>query len=121
MKVKYIGGIESYAGCSDPKVLTIGKEYEVVKVDEKPWQTNYFLKGVNGYFNSIWFETIRETYFAYSNNIPLVGKNYFCFRLSKMNSSSEFVQTSTVLSVEPVLENVYKVVTRNSVYLVMIK
>lgn len=120
MKVKYIGEIDSYSGCSDPKVLTIGKEYEVVKIEEKPWQTNYFLKGVNGYFNSIWFESVKEAYFAYSNDIPVVGKHYYCCRLSKKNVS-EFIQTSTIISVEPVLENVYKVVTRNSVYLVMIK
>lgn len=121
MKVKYIGGIESYAGCSDPKLLTLEQEYEVVKVDKKPWQTNYFLKGVSGSFNSLWFETIRETYFAYSKDIPVVGKHYFCFRLSKMNSSSEFVQTSPVISVEQILEKIYKVITNNSIYLVMIR
>jgi hypothetical protein len=46
-----------WGGHSDPTgVLEFGKTYEVENVEVHPWHTKVFLKGIDGYFNSIWFE-----------------------------------------------------------------
>lgn len=58
MKVKYNGGNLSYYGCSNPKVLKTGKVYKVVAIEDRGWQTDYTLKGVQGAFNSVWFDAI---------------------------------------------------------------
>ena len=57
-KVRYNGGTQSYYGCSDPSKLVVGKEYEVVRSRVRSWQTDYTLKGVDGEFNSVWFDEV---------------------------------------------------------------
>lgn len=56
--VRYNGETRSYYGCSSPKDLVVGQKYEVLSEDVKDWQTNYTLKGVKGYFNSVWFDEV---------------------------------------------------------------
>ena len=56
--VRYNGGTMSYLGCSNPSKLVLGQTYEVVAEDDLGWQTNYTLKGVTGYFNSVWFDLV---------------------------------------------------------------
>lgn len=59
-KVRYNGGTESYYGCSDPTNLVVGKEYEVVLSKDRGWQTDYILKGIDGEFNSVWFDEVSS-------------------------------------------------------------
>lgn len=41
----------------DPRgVLEAGRAYEVARVEEHSWHTRIYLVGVDGYFNSVWFE-----------------------------------------------------------------
>ena len=85
-KVRYNGGKMTYLECSNPKVLTVGKEYEVSQTIVQRFQTNYVLKGVEGYFNSTWFDEVAtEIYLAITDEIPRIGER--C-RLTKI----EYVQ-----------------------------
>ena len=72
-QVRYNGGTESYYGCSDPINLVVGEEYEVVFSRERGWQTDYTLKGVDGEFNSVWFDEVSsddKVYMAISQEVP---------------------------------------------------
>ena len=55
-KVRYNGGTQSYYGCSDPTNLVPGEEYEVVHIEVFGWHTKYSLRGVDGKFDSTWFD-----------------------------------------------------------------
>lgn len=122
-QVIYNGGTQSYYGCSDPAVLVIGQVYEVVHEEDRGWQTDYTLRGVEGSFNSVWFKEIeptKSTYFAFSKNIPVVGERY---KIQKYNDSNNHLEnwiTSTVLSSDLISTDTYKVVTRNSIYIVQL-
>ena len=59
-KVRYNGGTQSYLGCSEPTVLVVGKEYEVISSTDRGWQTNYTLNGIKGNFNSVWFDEVSS-------------------------------------------------------------
>ena len=54
-KVSYNGGTESWYSCTEPTALVVGQQYEVTSEEVLSWQTNYTLKGVEGSFNSVWF------------------------------------------------------------------
>ena len=58
--VIYNGQTGSYYECSDPEVLSVGKEYEVIWKFDRGWQTDYVLKGIKGRFNSCWFEPVKK-------------------------------------------------------------
>jgi len=121
-KVVYNGGTESFFGCSgNPKDLTVGKIYEVLKENDRGYQTDYTLKGVRGAFNSVWFTTLRPTYFAVGETIPVVGESYHCKKVATEGiPRREGWITSVVRSVEPIGVDAYKVITMNSIYLVKI-
>ena len=67
-KVIYNGGFKSYYSCTKPTWLVKGKEYEVVCVEDRNWQTDYYLDGVEGNFNSQWFDEIDD-----ENSVLLQG------------------------------------------------
>ena len=122
-RVIYNGETGFLHPCSDPSVLCPGKVYTVVKEEVSDWHTEYTLDGVDGEFNSVWFNTIMPTYFAIGNYIPRVGYIYRCNKII-MTDSGCYMQgwrTSTVQEVEFVGENTYKVTTYNSIYLVTIR
>lgn len=119
--VRYNGGTESYYGCSNPNTLIKGRVYEVRAIYDRGFQTDYTLKGVDGYFNSSWFDELKATYFAYSPMLPTKGQKYCCKRLTGVHGGhSEDCLTSFVESVELIGINTYKVETENSVYVVKI-
>lgn len=122
--VRYNGGTESYYGCSSPSSLIVGKEYEVVSENKRAWQTDYTLNGVQGKFNSCWFDKVnsKQTYFAISCTVPTVGERYSCYRLQFVggNPIREDFYTDTVKSVIDLDDNIYKVVTYNSNYIVKV-
>ena len=68
-KVRYNGGTQSYYDCSDPTNLVVGKEYEVVLSRDRGWQTDYTLKGVDGEFNSVWFDEVSSDDSVYIVNV----------------------------------------------------
>ena len=123
-KVIYNGGTESYFSCSEPTNLVVGKIYEVVHENDIDWQTNYYLKGVPGEFNSVWFNEVSNfnTYFAISNELPVVGKSCKCNKLELNKNIVEMqeLNTETVLSVELLGKNTYKAFTQNGIYLITV-
>lgn len=123
-KVRYNGGTLSYYGCSDPTKLVMGKEYEVVLARDRGWQTDFTLKGVDGEYNSLWFDEVSSSndnvYMAIAHEIPEIGKRYSCFKMEFINGLPNFIgwSTSIVEKIDYIGNNIYQVTTCNSVYLV---
>ena len=123
-KVRYNGGKMTYLKCSNPKVLTVGKEYEVSQTIVQRFQTNYVLKGVEGYFNSTWFDEVAtEIYLAITDEIPRIGER--C-RLTKIEYKDKRIQisrwnTSEVKEVKKLGDKTYRITTWNSVYYVQVE
>ena len=95
-KVRYNGGTQSYYGCSDPTNLVVGKEYEVVLSRDRGWQTDYTLKGVDGEFNSAWFDEVSsddKVYMAIAHEVPVIGERYSCYKM-------EFISLSLLLGLQ---------------------
>lgn len=123
--VRYNGGTESYYPCSDPATLVRGKPYEVMSVDVRDWQTNYTLRGVEGSFNSCWFDdvTSKRTFIAISRTIPTVGSCCICSKLEFIDEKAYFLgwRTSHVKEVIELGNNIYHVKTCNSVYIIQVR
>ena len=122
-KVRYNGGTQSYYGCSDPTNLVVGKEYEVVLSRDRGCYTRYTLKGVDGEFNSVWFDEVSsddKVYMAIAHEVPAVGERYSCYKMKFINGQPKLVTwfTSTVKEINYMGNNIYQVTTRNSVYIV---
>ena len=122
-KVRYNGGTQSYYGCSDPTNLVVGKEYEVVLSRDRGCQTDYTLKGVDGEFNSVWFDEVSsddKVYMAIAHEVPVIGERYSCNKMEFINGQPKLIawSTSTVKGINYIGNNIYQVTTRNSVYIV---
>ena len=113
----------SYYGCSDPTNLVVGKEYEVVLSRDRGWQTDYTLKGVDGEFNSVWFDEVSsddKVYMAIAHEVPVIGERYSCYKMEFINGQPKLIawSTSTDKGINYMGNNIYQVTTRNSVYIV---
>lgn len=122
-KVRYNGGTQSYYSCSDPTKLVVGKEYEVILSRDRGYQTDYTLKGVDGEYNSVWFDEVcsnDKVYMAIAHEVPVIGKRYHCNKIEVSNGQSKSIgwYTSTVKEIRYMGNNIYHVTTRNSVYIV---
>ena len=94
-KVKYNGGREYWNTCTEPDELVVGQEYLVIHEEVGAWQTNYILLGVEGEFNSCWFDVVKDTtnmkrvmpkvYLALSSNVPVKGQKLCCSLIEKWN------------------------------------
>lgn len=120
--VRYNGGTKSYYGCTKPTELIKGKIYEVTNDDDRGSQTDYTLKGVEGYFNSCWFDEVKNTYVAIANEKPIRGTKCRLAKIEAIDGEHRLrnVTTSTVKEVNEIGNNVYEVVTCNSVYFVQV-
>ena len=117
--VKYNGETDTYKYCSSPKLLKKGEFYEVVSEDIGECQTNYTLKGVNGYFNSVWFDNVKVG-FVIATKAPQIGERFLCYEYTP-NDNKYFratVLTSRVRKVEQLTSRGYKIYTLNSCYIV---
>lgn len=131
--VRYNGNRDSYRGCSDPSVLVVGKEYVVQAERDMGWQTNYTLQGVPGEFNSVWFDPVEDshsvkpnkphTFIAATRNVPVVGQRLSITRIEFVDGALkyEIVQTSRVNEVSLVGDNIYRVQTHNSIYMMLVQ
>ena len=130
MKVRYNGGTDSYYGGSqNTSNLVKGQVYNVIRMIVLRSETRLILEGVDGEFNSVWFDEVPsddKTYMAYSDEVPEVGKPMNCIRLDLSNDSDGFVEciTSPVQKVSKVYDKddhpLYRVTTLNSVYMLTI-
>lgn len=123
IKVRYNGGTQSYYGCSDPTNLVVDKEYEVVLSRDRGWQTDYTLNGVDGEFNSAWFDEVssnNNVYMAIAHEVPVIGERYSCYKIEFINGQPKLIawSTSNVKGINNIGNNIYQVTTRNSVYIV---
>ena len=123
--VRYNGNTLSHFYCSDPKKLTREKEYEVIsKVYHGP-QKNYVLKGVEGEFDSAWFDEIeidKPIFIAVANSAPSIGKVFKCFKIEPSEGKIHSIEcyTRNIKEVLYLGSNTYRVITEDSVYYVQI-
>ena len=115
--VVYNGGTLSYNACDDPSVLKKGQIYEITDIDRGSWQTNYKLKGVDGWFNSVWFDEIKNVELAFSKESPVEGQRYNLKKVDINEMKVVPVRTSTVQRVQRIYGG-YVIKTVNTVYLV---
>lgn len=121
--VRYNGETQSYYGCSDPRLLTKGEVYEVMKENVSGFHTEYVLNGFAGEeFNSLWFDEVVPVYTAVSHNLPVIGQRFECLKVDMSNGTPNFVGwlTSKVQGISPIGSNVYQVRTENSMYIVTV-
>ena len=121
--VRYNGEKVSYKGCDSPTNLVKGKVYEVQFEEDLGWQTNYKLKGLNGNFNSVWFNEVEiPVVMALSNEQPKLKesmKDILCFtKNDKLYIKTQ--KTTPVQSIEKIEENIFKVFTQNTIYIVQV-
>ena len=78
--VRYNGGTGKATTCDDPKCLNKENLYAVILERDKGYQTNYILAGVDGEFNSVWFDIVEETpetsEMGVAGEIPMVAKEF---------------------------------------------
>lgn len=119
--VKYNGRRESYYGCSNPGRLIMGQVYKVIKKNDLGYQTNYSLKGVDGEYNSLWFDEL-PTYLAFGKEFPKVGRILDIVRQEPKNGKMYLahVHTTSVKEVEQLSANTYLTVTENTLYIVQV-
>lgn len=123
--VRYNGENRSYYSCSSPDKLIIGATYEVTKSIVKNSQTDYVLKGIDGEFNSVWFDEVlfeKKAYIAVSNEIPIVGSRYICQKINYAGENVKLtkIRTSIIKSVTCIGNNIYNVKTANTFYIVSV-
>ncbi len=117
--VKYNGNTATYQSCSSPALLEEGEFYEVVSMDVGECQTNYRLKGIDGYFNSVWFDDVKVG-FVIATKMPKIGERFLCYEYTP-NANKYFrttVLTSRVRKIEQLTNKGYKIYTLNSCYIV---
>ncbi len=124
-KVKYNGQTKTYYVCSDFKLLTKGKVYEVDKEIPFGKNTKYVLKGIHGEFNSTWFDIVSQddtVYTAIANHIPIIGQKYQCYKIDMINGKPRLtrVLTSEVKNFKCIGNNIYIVNTEKGLYIVTI-
>lgn len=118
--VRYNGRMTSYAECADAKQLVKGKLYKVIDEKEMDWQTNYKLNGVEGWFNSVWFDEIKA-YLAVTNETPKAGETCDCMRIEFCNGIPDLkcCRTGKIKVVEPMGNDTYCVWT-NNIYIMQV-
>ena len=124
-KVRYNGGVKTYYPCSSPENLVIGKEYEVILSRDRGWQTDYTLNGIEGEFNSVWFDDVSpeaKVYMALASQLPVIGKRYSCKKICFVDKQPKLVCWYTSIVTDLVHEgnNIYRVITQNSTYIVAV-
>lgn len=121
--VRYNGGVESFSNCSEPTNLVWGKDYEVITKNKKDFQTDYILKGLNGHYNSQWFDEVSHTFMAISNKIPVVDKKCDCLKVILLNNvlALETLLTSTIKEVKELGNNIYMAKTYDGFYIIKVK
>lgn len=148
--VRYNGKTASYYGCTDPDELVVGKVYEVIRKNVRKWQTDYILEGVEGHFNSCWFDDVlplpesaypaissdaksshantsgaesqRPTFMAVAKEIPCLGERCNLSRLEITNGqlTQHSCYTSIVTDIIPAGNSIYMIATCNSNYIVLV-
>ena len=119
--VRYNGEKVSYKGCDSPTNLVKGKVYEVQFEEDLGWQTNYKLKGLNGNFNSVWFNEVEiPVVMALSHKHPELRKPLENLLMFNKNEVRQVLKTTPVQKIEKVEGNVFKILTKNTIYIIQV-
>lgn len=126
--VRYNGGTKCSCESTNPVVLVINQEYEVVaiSVDMEQGQILYKLRGIEGCFNACWFNEVNSLvpmYMAYAKCIPSIGQKYESSRLGRVNGNMVFFKWLTNTPVEEVRHmgnNFYYVTTQDDEFIVQV-
>lgn len=109
----------SYTGSTNPKVSRKGWMYEVERVDVGKWQTNYELKGIDGSFNSLWFDDV-PAYLTVASEKPEVGQRIYNIKAFKNGKWEKYRYTSMVEEVRKISKTIYEATTAHTIYVVQI-
>lgn len=119
--VQYNGEKLSFRNCSDSTLLVVGKVYEVLQEKDFGFQTNYTLKGVKGEFNSVWFDEIKmPVVMALSHKHPELHKPLENLLMFNKNEVRQVLKTTPVQKIEKVEGNVFKILTKNTIYIIQV-
>ena len=126
--VRFIGGIPSiHECCTNPKkLLTLGQAYRVKEEVDGYYTTLYRLVGIQGEFNSVWFDELpdnyKPTYVVTSSQIPDIG---MCLEIRKLSFSDKgrvsrkrLARTAPLTVVVSIAEQTYRVETYEAIYIV---
>lgn len=119
--VKYNGGTQGYYSYSDPSCLRVGQIYKVVEEQLNAYDCKYMLEGVDGKFNSVWFDDM-PSYFSYGREVPRVGSTLDVVRQEVKDGKLYHAHyyTTHVRKVERLSSNTFLAVTANTVYIVQV-
>ena len=119
--VKYNGRTATFKSCSSPTLLKEGEFYEVVSKDVCDCQTNYSLKGINGCFNSVWFDDVKYA-FVTATKAPKLDERFLCYQMLPDGNkySRTTVLTSRIRKIEELGNKMYKIYTLNNCYIVYV-
>ena len=123
--VRYNGGTRKATTCDSPNCLNKEELYTVILERDKGYQTNYILAGVDGEFNSVWFDIVEETpetaEIGVSGEIPMVAKEFhysrFVFIAGNLYSPQRVIEK--VEKANYLGNNIY-VVEGGEVYLIVL-
>ena len=118
--VMYNGRCNNYFCSTDPSVLQKGCLYRVEEEIDYGYYTEYRLVGVEGEFNSVWFNSVEKLKFAYAENSPEVEERMRCDEIMVQEGRISFVkcETDILQSVERVYNNIYVATTEDEVYVI---
>ena len=133
--VRYNGKTLSMCACTAPWELVLGKGYEVSSWHRHDGQICYHLKGVDGFFDSSWFEpstdffsslaqtSVKESFLAIAHSVPSIGQRFKCERIEIWGGIPKLKGcfTTTVLDILYLGGNVYRVTTKHTVYIVHVR
>ncbi|MBR3134364.1 MAG: hypothetical protein IKG56_02770 [Clostridia bacterium] len=126
MYVRYNGGKDGYYSYSDPKTLVKGQIYKVSKICVDRFDTKVILEGIEGRFNSIWFDQL-PTFFAFSKETPRLGYRLYLTRFEVLKKANGEMATfprkqltTHVRVVDYLGSNTYQMITANTCYIVQV-
>lgn len=137
--VRYNGKTLSMCQCTAPWELVLGKEYFVLSWTRQDGQILYRLKDIEGLFDSCWFEpafepagdnfmslaqtTVKESFLAIAHSVPSIGQRFKCERIEIWGGVPKLKGcfTTTVLDVLYIGGNIFRITTRQSVYIVHVR
>ena len=88
--VAYNGKTDFFFPCGDPSLLSTDKVYEVTSCTDLGVQTNYTLKGIDGVYNSSWFDDVPPMQIATAISPPVVGERYKCLIIKWIGTNPSF-------------------------------
>ena len=121
--VRYNGRCENTYGSSPPNKLVVGEVYRVIDFHPLGRHLEYELEGINGRFNSDWFDEINSVSLAVSNCIPTIGSSFACFKISLKDNQPLFEEIKIWIEEVHLFEvNTYRVKDKfGHYYIVQVK